>query len=444
MAISFSLTDKQREAKALISQTAIHIMLFGGSRSGKTFLLVLAVVNRALAASESRHAILRFRFNHVKATIVNDTFPKVMKLVYPHIEYRMDKTDYYAEFPNQSQIWFSGLDDKDRTEKILGAEYATIYLNECSQIPYSSRHLAVTRLAQRAMVDATGHPLNLKLFYDCNPPTQAHWSYKLFKEKKQPEAGSKDLLPDPDNYISLQMNPEDNLENLPDSYIDTLKGLPERLRKRFLLGQFIPANENALFSIETIEAQRWVNQDLPDMLRVIVAVDPSGSDSEENDGDMIGIVVMGLGTDSHAYLLEDLTMKGTPEKWGKVAVNAFERHDADRIVAEKNYGGGMVRSVLQTAKRNVPYKAVDATRGKVVRAEPISALMEQGMIRFAGHFPELEDELLDFTTTGYQGEKSPNRADAFVWAATELFPALLKREKKKDFRGSGLSKSWQS
>lgn len=95
-------------------------MLFGGSRSGKTFLLVRNVVMRALKAPKSRHAILRFRFNHVKASIIMDTFPKVMELCFPGVKYTINKTDWFAEMPNESQVWFGGLDDKERTEKILG------------------------------------------------------------------------------------------------------------------------------------------------------------------------------------------------------------------------------------------------------------------------------------------------------------------------------------
>jgi phage terminase large subunit len=123
-------TQRQLAAQALLAGIATHILLYGGSRSGKTFLLVRAVVMRALKAPKSRHAILRFRFNHIKASIIHDTFPKVMEVCFPEVRYRLDKTDWFAEFPNGATIWFGGLDDKERTEKILGQEYVTIYLNE--------------------------------------------------------------------------------------------------------------------------------------------------------------------------------------------------------------------------------------------------------------------------------------------------------------------------
>lgn len=412
----------------------MFVMLFGGSRSGKTFITVRAIVIRALAAAGSRHAILRFRFNHVKASIVRDTFPKVMSLCFPNVSYHLDKTDWFVQFPNGSQIWFGGLDDKERTEKILGQEHATIYLNESSQIMYSSVLLAITRLAQVCTytVDGETKPLRNKMFFDCNPPSMAHWSYKLFIRKCDPETNKP--LKNPEDYDSLQMNPGDNKDNLSPVYLKTLENMPARMRKRFLEGNFADNTESALWNFETIDKWRAMD-DLPDMLRIVVAVDPSGSgDTDNADNDAIGIVVAGLGTDGNGYLLEDLTVKAGPATWGKVATDAYDRNAADVIVGEMNYGGEMVKFVVRTAKPRVPFKKVTASRGKVVRAEPISSLTEQGKIRFAGDFTDLEDELYSFTTMGYIGEKSPNRADAFIWAMTELFPGMVKEEKRKKER----------
>ena len=142
-------TPRQQEAQEVLAGDSTHIMLFGGSRSGKTFLLTRNVVFRALKAAKSRHAILRFRFNAIKASVVLDTFPKVMELCFAGVKYTLSKTVWFAEFENGSQIWFAGLDDKERTEKILGMEFVSIYLNEASQIPQGSRDVAVTRLAQQ-------------------------------------------------------------------------------------------------------------------------------------------------------------------------------------------------------------------------------------------------------------------------------------------------------
>jgi phage terminase large subunit-like protein len=427
--MSYKPTARQSQALRTIGSDALHILLEGGSRSGKTFIACRAVVVRALAAAGSRHAIFRFRFSHAKASVGLDTLPKVFKVCFPNVEYHLDKTDWVFRLPNGSEIWIGGLDDKDRVEKVLGLEFATIYLNECSQIPYSSRNMAVTRLAQLCTHSVGGaeKELRLKMIYDCNPPSQAHWTFQLWHRGIDPD--SKQPI-DGQQYTKILMNPKDNEENLASGYIESLEKLPARMRLRFLEGQYGDVTENALWNIERIEQQRV--EEVPDMQRIVVAVDPSGADDTDNEGnDEIGVSVCGLGVDGNGYVLEDLTLKAGPAGWGKVAAAAYDRHAADIVVGETNFGGAMVKFVVQTAKPGIPFKMVNASRGKVVRAEPISALTEQGKIRFVGRFNELEEELCAFTTTGYIGGRSPNRADAMVWAMTELFPGMTKPEKKK-------------
>lgn len=425
----FHLTPKQIEAQELLNGPARHIMLAGGSRSGKTLLILRKQIQRRLKAPGSRGAVLRFRLAHVKQSIVHDTFPKVMQMCFPGVPYELNRSDLFATFPGGSELWYGGLDDKERTERILGTEFADIFLNECSQIPYASRNMAVTRLAQKVHDRATGEDLVLKMYYDENPPDKGHWSYKLFKSKVDPE--SKQQLPEPKDYAFLQLNPIDNRENLPEAYLKTLEELPIRLRKRFLEGEFREMAPNALFLDEDFERWRLIDQELPEMLRIVVAIDPSGADDDENlDNDEIGIVVAGLGIDGNGYVLEDLTCRAGPATWGRVATNAFDRHAADRIVAETNFGGAMVGAVIRSARARTPFRPVTASRGKVVRAEPVAALVESGKIRMAGIFRELEDELCGFTTHGFMGDHSPNRADAFVWAMSDLFPELCKQKEE--------------
>ena len=448
------LTEKQLAAQEILASDATHCMLFGGSRSGKTFLLTRNVCMRALKAPNSRHVILRFRFNAVKASVVMDTFPKVMKLAFPGINYTLSKTDWFVEFENGSQIWFGGLDDKERAEKILGMEFATIYLNEASQIPKNSRDIAVTRLAQQVMQviqGVEGVLLKPRMLYDCNPPSKAHWTYRLFIEKRDPD--TKKALTNPDDYAFFKINPFDNAENISASYLETLQGLSARLQKRFVRGEFAEATPNALFNDEQIDKWRVTDKILPDMVRIVIAVDPSGAGDIDNaDNDAIGIVVAGLGTDGNCYVMEDLTVKAGPATWGRVACAAYDRHEADAIVGEINYGGAMVQHVIQTTRPRTNFRKVTATRGKVVRAEPVSALYEQGKVRHVGFLTELEDELMEFTTGGFMGEKSPNRADALVWAITELFPGVIKPRKEKskeeitlrprEYSGRGMAASW--
>jgi hypothetical protein len=441
----FAFTLKQLEAIKVIAGVATHVMLYGGSRSGKTFLHVRNIVLRALKAPGSHHCILRFRFNHLKASVILGTFPKVMKLCFPGIKYVLSKTDWYVTFPNLSELWFGGLDDKERTEKILGQEYSTMLFNEASQIPKAARDTALTRLAEMAetrMVvngeEVTDGTLKPRAFYDCNPPNKNHWTYLEFIKKIDPE--TRKPLPNPDDFAWFKMNPLDNASNIAPNYLKLLNSLSARMRKRFLDGEFADATPNALFADETIDKWRVLDGKVPEFVRVVVGVDPSGSGDEANvDADAIGTVVGALGVDGNAYLLEDCTVKAGPATWGKNATNAYDRHEADVIVGETNYGGDMVRFVVQTAKPRVPSRKSQRLAVKHVRAEPFSSLYENGKIRHVGVFQELEDEITAFSTTGYTGPNSPNRADAWFWVLAELFPALVapKKETKKVEREDG-------
>jgi phage terminase large subunit-like protein len=429
----FKPTARQQEAQVVLAGNATHNCLFGGSRSGKTFLLVRNIVLRALKAPDSRHAIFRFRFNSLKASVILDTFPKVMTIAFPGVAYDLNKTDFYVTFANKSQIWFAGLDDKERTEKILGMEFGTVYFNEASQIPYASIQMALTRLAQlstQVIADRPDVELKPRAYYDLNPPTKAHWSYKLFIEHKDPE--TKKPVSNPEDYASFQINPLDNAQNLTSTYLATLQAMSPNMRRRFLDGEYTDDNPNALFSYENIELNRVIDTKLPEFIRVVVGVDPSGAgENDTTEHDAIGIVVGALGTDGRAYLLEDCTVTAPPAVWGRIATTAYDRHQADCIVGESNFGGAMVNHTIQTSRARTPYKEVRASRGKHVRAEPISALYYEGKVRHVGYFPELEDELCAFSTMGYIGSGSPNRSDAWVWVLAELFSAIVAPREKK-------------
>ncbi len=154
-------------------------------------------------------------------------------------------------------------------------------------------------------------------------------------------------------------------------------------------------------------------------VRVVIGVDPPAS----KNGDACGIIVAGLGADGKAYILADCSVeKASPESWARKVADAADRYDADRVIAEANQGGAMVKSVLQAAKISLPVKLVHAARGKVARAEPVAALYENNRVHHVGAFPQLEDEMCGLLVGGgYEGPgRSPDRADALVWALTEL------------------------
>jgi len=407
-----NLTAKQQEAKAQLKAGRRHTLLVGGARSGKTTVLVNEIAERAANFPGSRHAILRLRFNAVRPSIALDTLPKVFRIGFPQQPLKHHRTDGYFSLENESEIWFGGLDDMERAEKILGKEYATIFFNECSQIPYPSVLIALTRLAQ--VVEG----LSQAAYYDLNPTNKGHWSNMLFGDKRDPV--SRLPLDDPDNYAWIFLNPRDN-PHLSKDYLASLSRLPERQRKRFYEGVYIDDLDGALFSYEMIARARVAEFPPARRRRIVVAVDPSGAASREDErADEIGIVVAAKGDDGHAYVLADRSLRDAPAVWGRAAVEAYHEFGADRIVAEENFGGEMVRFVLRAADANAPVHVISASRGKVLRAEPVSALYEQGLVHHVGRFAVLEDQLCAFTTAGYRGEGSPDHADALVFAITEL------------------------
>ena len=402
-----AFTPAQQRARLLLEGPQRYSCLVGGARAGKTFLAVWSIVDVASRAPGSRHAMLRYRANAARASLALDTLPAVVRACFPTVRIEEHRQDGFFELANGSQIWISGLDDKDRVEKILGQEYLTVYLNEASQIPYSSALIAFTRLAQ--MVPG----FRQRAIVDLNPVAKTHWTNVLFGEKRDPI--SKRSLADPENYERAFLNPTDNAANLSPEYVASLATLPERQRKRFYEGAYVDDLEGALWTLDTIERSRRSAADLPDMRRIVVAIDPAVSSGENSDE--TGIIVAGLGMDGHGYVLADGSGKFTPTQWAGKAVRLYRDHEADRIVAETNQGGAMVESTIRAVDSAVPYRGVHASRGKIVRAEPISALYEQGKVHHVGAFPELEDQLTSFMP-GSTG--SPDRLDAMVWALTDL------------------------
>jgi len=323
-------------------------------------------------------------------------------MIAPDLPIKWNDTDFMASLPNGSEIWIGGLDEKERTEKVLGTEYSTLFLNECSQISFDAYETARTRLAENS-------GLALKLYADCNPPRAKHWAHKLWIEHVSPVDGGP--LPNADDYASLLMNPEDNRANLPPGYIENVLGrLSKRQRDRFLLGLWGTDTEGALWK------QEWIlRREVPVSLdRIVVAVDPAVTKTKQSDE--TGIVVAGkLG--GMLYVLDDLSGRYSPHEWGSIAVRAYHKWNADRIVGEVNNGGDLVEMNIRLHDKNASYRSVTASRGKAVRAEPVSALYEQGRAFHCGEFPELEDQMTGWVPGD---DDSPDRLDALVWAATEL------------------------
>jgi len=214
----------------------------------------------------------------------------------------------------------------------------------------------------------------------------------------------------------------ENAANLAKPFLEAVRKRYEgtRLGKQELFAEMLSDTPGALWSIDMIEKANQVGK-LPDMQRVVVAIDPSGTRGASDGGDSVGIIVAGLSVEGMGFILADRTCKLGPDGWGRRAVEAYREFRADRIICERNFGGAMCEHVIRSIDQNVPFREVTAARGKIARAEPAAALFEQNKIKFAHRMPELEEQLLAMTGAGYVGDGSPDRADAMVWSLAELF-----------------------
>jgi predicted phage terminase large subunit-like protein len=255
-----------------------------------------------------------------------------------------------------------------------------------------------------------------------------------------------ELLNAPDTHVTRGSTYE-NYQNLSSAFITKMETRYEgtRLGRQELHAEVLDDVPGALWTRKMLEmrgpgnpfgAGMYKGEELPDMQRVVVGVDPSGTsgeismrrtekrggDHDDEVGDDIGIVCAGLGDDGMIYVLDDATVNWGPADWARRVVQTYKTHEADMIVGEANFGGAMVEHTIRTVDKRVPYRPVHASRGKAVRAEPIAALYEQGRVRhvYGQHLAKLEDQMIFMTQRGYEGAGSPDRLDAAVWAITDL------------------------
>lgn len=319
-------------------------------------------------------------------------------------------TNRRITWPNGSQAWCYNATEPDQ---LRGPQHHFAWTDE----------LAKFRLAQE-----TWDQLQFGLRLGLRPQ-------QIVTTTPRPIPIIKALVKDPDTYVT-KGSTFDNAANLASPF---LKQIQERyggtrLGRQELEGEILDDMPGALWSRAVIDDSRVNKSEMPDMERIIVAVDPAASSEEGSDEH--GIVVTGMARDkdgyARGYVLEDGTVRGRPEEWARKAVHLYRKYSADRIVAEKNNGGEMVESVIKSVDRSVPVKLVHASRGKHVRAEPISALYEQGRVHHVGRMDELEDQMCTFSIDNLRNATmgSPDRVDALVWGLSELFDKITGRSRK--------------
>lgn len=413
--LTFQPTAGQN-AQAQLIYDRLHCMAEGGSRSSKTFGWIYAMIARGLQEPSTHLVMRRYYKDARQSLLIGDraTIPEVFRLVYPAFWWEINRTDWYVTFGgHRSTLWVGGMDTAERMDKVLGRQFSTIFFNETSEMDYGAVLTVRSRLAEKTTL------LYPRFLYDQNPPAKSHWTYREFHQGVDPTTRDRRIAHWERDYGVVKINPECNRQNIAEGYIETiLEGLPERQRRRFLLGEYADETESGIWKQPTIDLYRITDDQAPAMGRVVVAIDPNVGGPHE-----AGIMVGGKGQDGHYYVLEDGSGKLHPLEWGRRAIELYDRHGADRIVGEVNNGGDLVELNVRNCPggQRVAYRAVRASRGKHRRAEPVASLYERGMVHHVGRFQYLEDEMTSYDPGRAEDDDNPaNRMDALVWLLTEL------------------------
>lgn len=315
---------------------------------------------------------------------------------------------------NGAQAFFFSAEEPDA---LRGPQFHAIWADELASWKYDQMTWEMAKMTNRLKwrgrnkFCVTTTPQSTKLIRD------------LIKQSNERVLEGGTIIPP--SVVITQGSTYDNADNLTKEFISDMRASFEgtRLGRQELYAEILAENEDALWTLEMIDSCQVNLEDVPDLVRTVVAVDPATTSNVESDS--TGIVVAGVDINGVGYVLGDYTMKDLPEKWAAKAIALYEEFGASRIVYEKNQGGDMIRSLFEAVDPNVPLKGVHASVAKIARAEPVSALYEKGRVKHVRNpkngasLTELETQMTSFEPFGKQ--KSPDRYDALVWACTELF-----------------------
>ncbi|MFM7468512.1 MAG: PBSX family phage terminase large subunit [Vampirovibrionales bacterium] len=374
--------------------------IHGGRGSGKSTFDAQAIVTQCMFRPGLRVVCVRETQNSLKESVYQLIIDQINKL---GVASAFTVQSSRIITPGNGLVIFQGMQDHT-SESIKSLEGFDIAWCEEAQT-MSSRSLEILRPTIRK--DGS------ELWFTWNPRNASDPVDQLLRCEHPP----KDAVVIKANYMDNPWMPDVlNEERLYDQ-----KFRPDRYG-HIWLGEYEPTAVGAIWSRQVLHENR--RHEVPRMARILVAVDPSVTVGERSDEN--GIVVVGKGEDGRGYVLDDMSMRGSPSQWAQRAVSAFDSYEADAIVAEVNQGGLMVKNTIMAVRPSVPVIEVRATRGKHVRAEPISALYNLGRISHIGTFPELEAQMCKMTAAGYDGEGSPDRVDALVWGFTQLFEQIAR------------------
>jgi phage terminase large subunit-like protein len=421
----FRLNAKQEIALGFMTDDlARHHLLLGGSRSGKTFIAVRAIILRALTYNRSRHLCLRLHRVTAEKYLWKQTMKDVVEKCFQGVAFEYNNSRMILTCPNGSTVWFGGLDEGKDSDGLLGSDWNTILFDEANEMLPEGMQKARTRLSLKSF-SVDGRMCINRSFATVNPTYKTHHLYHTYVEKFDVFRGLPMSAESASMYNWCRINPCDNLENLSNDYLRELESLSPENRKRFLEGEWSEESKDALFKsgdinrnrVKTFEEVAAINFD-----KIVVGVDPAVTSGAK--ADMTGIIVVGWTrpksfdrrSSGQYYLLADYSLNGTPEEWAQAVYEAYTHWKADLVVGEANNGGDLVETNIRSVSRVIPFKKVWASRGKAIRAQPVAALCAHGDLHVAVSLPELEGEMVGWNPDS--GEPSPNRLDAMVWGVS--------------------------
>ena len=415
--LRMGVTERQRDITAMF-RASDYVLLYGGSRSGKTLHTCKYLIQRARSGLRTRHLIIRNQLKDARQKLIKGSIAEALDLMgmRKRRDYQFNGVDNVFTFTGGGQLWVAGASDEGRKGggSELGSEFTTICIDEVSEVDWGTKVLLETRLAEtRGRGEGRGQ--SKKMIFICNPPQTAHWTYKVFFRKEDPVT-QEPLRTEGMRYGTLQVNPKDN-PYLDKHYLRILRNLSGAERQRFLEGEFQDESADSIFG-----GYRYISQCPPrgTFDSVVIGVDPAGTGKQTSD--RTGIVVVGRIGDI-AYVIADLSERAKPEQWAS-SVAGLARHYRAAVVAETNYGGDMVVNVLRQADRDMRVVQIKHQKSKHARALPVAQKYKNGEVVHVGEaksWMRLEDELAGFNDTSWVGSGSPDRADAMFMAMSHAF-----------------------
>lgn len=364
----------------------------GGRASGKSHLFAFMMISRMLRDPNLKCICIREIQKSLEFSSKQILVDKINEMGYAHF---FDvQQNRIKRIGGEGVVTFQGMQDHT-AETVKSMEgFRVAWVEEAQSLSQRSIDL----------LDPTIRAEGAEVWFSWNPYKEDDPVEQLFKNNE--------------NAVLVHANYKDN-----PFLNDATRQMAERQRlnnvqkyNHIWLGEYIKEVEGALWNADLIERNRVDEDEIPELSRIVVAIDPAVTGGKNSDE--TGIVVAGRSAHGQKYyILEDATLRGSPDQWISRAIAKYHQHEADRIVAEVNQGGDMVQKLILDSDRSVAYKAVRATRGKMLRAEPVAALYEREQVFHAGRFPELEEQMIFYNGSG---NVSPDRLDALVWAITEL------------------------